>query len=156
MSDGPPPLLSRLRERGWRLTAQRRAVVGALRGADVHLTAEEVHRAAVSVLPDVSRATIYNTLNELVSMGDVGEVVLGGRTRFDPNVTTPHHHLVCDRCGLIRDVPVADLGLGSGFGEAVTVDGAVFLPSRAELVIHGECADRRACDRRRESQTPSA
>ncbi len=41
-----PPLLERLRRRGWRLTAQRRVVAEALAGEHVHLTAEEVYERA--------------------------------------------------------------------------------------------------------------
>ena len=99
-------LLSRLRARDWRLSPQRRAVAEALGGDDVHLTAEEVHDLARDRLPEISRATVYNTLNELVAMGEVLEVdVVGGARRYDPNVGEEHDHLVCDSCHAIRDVP---------------------------------------------------
>ncbi len=152
MSEALPTLLDRLRDRGWRLTAQRRAVVEVLQGDDVHLTADEVHRAVEALSPEVSRATIYNTLNELVAMGEVGVVRLDGCTRFDPNVVSPHHHLVCDRCGAIRDVAAT----GITVGDLVETDEEVFVASRVDLVVHGECADRGACDLRRGTQTPSA
>jgi len=62
-------------------------------------------------------ATVYNTLNELVAMGEVREVQAGeGTRRYDPNVTMPHHHLQCVRCGVLWDVApdgAADLGLPS-------------------------------------------
>ena len=99
-------LLSRLRGRDWRLSAQRRAVAEVLVGDHVHLTAEEVHELARSRLPEISRATVYNTLNELVAMGELVAVdVVDGPKRYDPNVTAPHNHLVCERCHAIRDVP---------------------------------------------------
>ena len=47
-------LAERLRERGWRLTAQRRVVAEVLVGEHVHLTAEAVHAAAQAVLPEIS------------------------------------------------------------------------------------------------------
>ena len=47
-----PWLSERLRERGWRVTSQRRAVAEALAGEHVHLTADEVHRRARDVLPE--------------------------------------------------------------------------------------------------------
>ena len=57
------------------------------------------------MLPEISLATVYNTLNELVAMGEVLEVAAGtGPKRYDPNVTTSHHHLVCTCCGALRDV----------------------------------------------------
>lgn len=99
-------LLSRLRARDWRLSAQRRAVAEVLVGDHLHLTAEEVHDRARERLPEISRATVYNTLNELVAMSEVREVdVVGGPRRYDPNVDQDHDHLVCQGCHAIRDVP---------------------------------------------------
>jgi Fe2+ or Zn2+ uptake regulation protein len=98
-------LLERLRSRGWHLTAQRRAVAEALSGENVHLTIEEIHDAARERLPEISRATVYNTVNELAAMGEIAAVGAAGRaTRYDANAAYPHHHLVCDRCGALRDV----------------------------------------------------
>jgi Fur family ferric uptake transcriptional regulator len=103
-------LLERLRRRGWRLTAQRRVVAQVLDGDHVHFTADEIHARAVELLPEISRATVYNTLGELVSLGEVLEVSTDGRAkRYDPNAHHAHQHLVCESCGTIRDVhPAAD------------------------------------------------
>jgi len=103
-------LLERLRARQWRITPQRRVIAQALEGDHVHHTAEEVLGIARSRLPEVSLATVYNTLNELVAMGEVQQVDAGpGPTRYDPNVERPHHHLVCLKCGDLRDVyPVGE------------------------------------------------
>jgi len=99
-------LLSRLRDRDWRLSPQRRVVAEVLVGDHVHLSAEEVHELARDRLPEISRATVYNTLNELVAMGEVLEVdVVDGPKRYDPNVNEEHDHLVCANCHAIRDVP---------------------------------------------------
>lgn len=99
-------LLTRLRARDWRLSAQRRAVAQVLVGEHVHLTAEQVHDLARERLPEISRATVYNTLNELVAMGELVEVdVAEGPKRYDHNVTERHDHLVCEGCQTIRDVP---------------------------------------------------
>lgn len=100
-----PALLERLRSRQWRITPQRRVIAHAFEGEHVHLTADEVFERARAQLPEVSLATVYNTLNELVAMGEVQQVDGGpGPTRYDPNVDGRHHHLVCLRCGELRDV----------------------------------------------------
>ncbi|MGW7414835.1 Fur family transcriptional regulator [Streptomyces sp. NPDC054863] len=103
-------LLQRLRGRGWRMTSQRRVVAEVLDGDHVHLTADEVHALAVGRLPEISRATVYNTLGEMVSLGEVTELSTDGRAkRYDPNAHRPHQHLVCSGCGVIRDVhPAGD------------------------------------------------
>ncbi|WP_035845596.1 Fur family transcriptional regulator [Kitasatospora azatica] len=131
-------LLERLRSRGWRLTAQRRVVAEVLDGDHVHLTADEVHARAVSRLPEISRATVYNTLGELVVLGEVLEVSTDGRAkRYDPNAHHSHQHLICSRCGTIRDVhpfgdPLSALPDAERFGFAV---------SGAEITYRGLCPD---------------
>ncbi|WP_328302470.1 transcriptional repressor [Streptomyces sp. NBC_00435] len=130
-------LLERLRGRGWRMTSQRRVVAEVLDGDHVHLTADEVHALAVERLPEISRATVYNALGELVSLGEVMEVATDGRAkRYDPNAHHPHQHLVCSGCGLIRDVhpngdPLAQLPAEQRFG---------FTVSGAEVTYRGLCA----------------
>jgi Fe2+ or Zn2+ uptake regulation protein len=131
-------LLERLRGRGWRLTSQRRVVAQVLDGDHVHLTADEVHARAALLLPEISRATVYNTLGELVTLGEVIEVSTDGRAkRYDPNAHQPHQHLVCSRCGMIRDVhpngsPLTDLPPAERFG---------FTVSTVEVTYRGLCPD---------------
>ncbi|MEU6233736.1 Fur family transcriptional regulator [Kitasatospora sp. NPDC047058] len=131
-------LLERLRGRGWRLTSQRRVVAEVLDGEHVHLTADEVHARAVERLPEISRATVYNTLGELVGLGEVLEVATDGRAkRYDPNAHHAHQHLVCSGCGAIRDVhplgdPLAALPAAERFG---------FTVSGAEITYRGLCPD---------------
>lgn len=99
------PLLDRLRARGWRITPQRRAIVHALAGEHVHRTADQVHASARALVPEVSLATVYNTLNELVGMGEISAIHVGdGSARYDPKVGPDHHHLVCAGCGRMFDV----------------------------------------------------
>ena len=98
-------LVERLKRRRWRLTPQRRVVAEVLAGEHVHLTADEVYGRARHRLPEISLATVYNTLNELVGMGEVLEIATGdGPKRYDPNTTVAHHHLHCVSCGALRDV----------------------------------------------------
>ncbi|MEU6314499.1 Fur family transcriptional regulator [Streptomyces sp. NPDC047014] len=131
-------LLERLRARGWRLTSQRRVVAEVLDGDHVHLTADEVHARAAGRLPEISRATVYNALGELVALGEVVEVTTDGRAkRYDPNAHRPHQHLVCSGCGLIRDVhptgdPLAGLPDTDRFG---------FTLSGVEVTYRGLCPE---------------
>ena len=137
-------LLTRLRDRDWRLSAQRRAVAQVLVGDHVHLTAEQVHDLARERLPEISRATVYNTLNELVAMGELLEVdVADGPKRYDPNVTENHDHLVCEGCQAIRDVP------RSGPPPGITEEASGgFLVTGVEVTYRGLCP---ACAERHRS-----
>src|SRR5262249_41997825 len=131
-------LLERLRERGWRMTAQRRVVAEVLDGEHVHLTADEVHARATARLPEISRATVYNTLGEMVSIGEVIEVATDGRAkRYDPNAHPPPPHVVGPPSGPLPDVPppgapLAALPAGERFG---------FTVSEVEVTYRGLCPD---------------
>jgi Fe2+ or Zn2+ uptake regulation protein len=99
-----PELMTVLREHGWKVTAQRIAVFEALRDCRSHPTADEVFEVATARIGAISIRSVYQTLHELVELGEVHPVrILPGPVRFDPN-TGHHDHLVCDRCGEITDV----------------------------------------------------
>ncbi len=137
---GVQTLTERLVTRGWRMTPQRRvisALFDASGHAHVHLTADDVLEQAVAQLPDISRATVYNTLGELVDAGELLAVSVGDRiTRYDPNVHTAHHHLVCTSCGRIYDVPARALSAPRIPGEATG-----FQVTSSEVIYRGRCAE---------------
>jgi Fe2+ or Zn2+ uptake regulation protein len=129
-------LLERLRKRGWPMTAQRRIIAEILAGEHVHLSAEEIFQRAVARLPEISRATVYNTLKTLTELGELLEISSNERAkRYDPNASDPHHHLICQRCGLIRDVHPkgqGNLSLPSGERYGFHVTGV-------EIMFRGLC-----------------
>ncbi len=97
-------LIELFRQKGLKITSQRRFIFQTLAGDHGHPTAEQVYYSVSSVLPDTSRTTVYNTLRELVSMGELVEVDTGeGKTRYDIN-TDPHHHLYCESCHALLDI----------------------------------------------------
>lgn len=130
-------LSERLGARGWRMTAQRRVIAGVFDvtpQGHLHLTADEVHERAVRVLPEISRATVYNALGELVDAGELLAVQTGGRvTRYDPNVAGVHHHLVCTYCHAIFDVPAQAVPLPE-----MPID---FTVESAEVIFRGRCSN---------------
>ncbi len=129
--------MQRVRDRGWRLTPQRRAVTEVLDGEHVHLTAEAVHERARKALPEISLATVYNTLNELVAMGEVLEVpAANGAKRYDPNGHRLHHHLVCTSCGELWDIQAK----GASAPGLVDADRRGFRITGVEIVFRGLCS----------------
>ena len=122
------------RERGLKMTPQRRLIVDYLKTAEHHPTADEIFGAVNRKYPMTSRATVYNTLNWLKEAGMVREVFEGGDLRFDPNVGG-HHHFVCRVCGRIEDVDasvVGEIRVGALPNEH-TVE-------HCDLVLRGVCA----------------
>ncbi len=93
--------------RGVRLTPQRLVIAEYLLNTDCHPTAEQVFDAVANALPvQLSKATVYNTLNMLVEAGVIQEVYTepGGCARYDAN-TMRHHHFVDTRTGRVYDIP---------------------------------------------------
>lgn len=102
--------LSRLlREKGYKITAQRKAVLDVvLEHAGEHLNSQEIYDLVKVKCPDVGVATVYRTLPVLEELGYVYAVDLeDGCTRYELNregENHQHHHLLCERCGKITEV----------------------------------------------------
>lgn len=92
-------------------TTQRLAVATVVLAEDSHPTAEMVFGATREILPSVSQATVYNTLNRFVEAGLLVPVDVPGRaTRFDPRVDH-HHHLYDVDSGELMDLDPDDLSV---------------------------------------------
>lgn len=92
---------------GWRWTRQRQAVYEFLVGSDPHHpTAEEVFQAVQAVMPRLSLATVYKSLETLEAAGLVTRLpaVGEGPARFDARLE-PHYHLRCLKSGRVDDLP---------------------------------------------------
>lgn len=127
-------LLATLRSAGLKITPQRMAIAECLAGDATHPTAQEVYERLRERFPTMSVATVYNTLSALDSVGHCRRLDMGGAIRFDPNVA-PHDHAVCERCGAIRDVAIAERAR-----EPRQCDLAGFRVDRVERIYRGVCA----------------
>lgn len=131
----PDELVDLYRSSGLKVTPQRQAVFGVLHRNVSHPSAEAVHAAVRRDMPAVSLRTVYSVLSELTEMGEIHQLDLGtGSGRFDPN-TDGHHHLVCSRCGLVRDVHVDHPEV-----RPQLVADAGFEISETEIVFRGICS----------------
>jgi Fur family peroxide stress response transcriptional regulator len=136
-------LLDRVRERGLKLTPQRIAILRELAGDPTHPTAQELFERLRPSLPTMSFATVYNTLDALASAGLCAALSLApGAARFDPNMEA-HHHAVCDRCGLIRDIsiPTAAPATAAPSPEEPSLAVPGFTVRSVEKIFRGLCAD---------------
>lgn len=93
-----------LHKKGYRLTAQRIAVLKAVI-RNRHMSASEIHAEVKKEYPGIGIATVYKTLRILEQEGIVN--------RFDLHNNTGHYeisrdcdthiHLICLECGMISD-----------------------------------------------------
>ena len=92
------------REQGLKVTHQRMQIFLEITRVDSHPDAEAVFARVRRRIPTISLDTVYRTLRMFETHGLISHVgSTGGRMRFDAR-TDHHHHFVCSRCGLIRDV----------------------------------------------------
>lgn len=98
-------LIDEFRKNGLKITPQRRVILEALFQDQSHPTVDETYQRVLSVMPEVSRTTVYNTLRELIALGEVAEVqgLSEGGSRYDTD-TSRHHHLFCVHCHALIDI----------------------------------------------------
>lgn len=123
---------------GFRLTEQRRLLCDYLSGLQTHPTAYEIFDSLAKQHPDISRATVYNTLNTLKELGAIVELSFAGdhsRYETDP---TPHINLVCLRCHKVIDY---DQSTQTEALMSSVRDSIDFEPLTARVEFLGFCAD---------------
>lgn len=134
----------RLRGTGRRYTDQRRELVDLLAGAGSPMSIPQV----LAGRGDLKQSSVYRNLADLEAAGVVRRVATEeehGRYELAEDLTGHHHHLMCSRCGTIRDVEVPGalettlqraldrLGRRAGFAR---------VSHRLDLIgLCGECAD---------------
>jgi Fur family peroxide stress response transcriptional regulator len=137
-SDVDTRLRKALEANGQRFTEQRAAVYRFLRDTDRHPSADDVFTSVRGVIPDISLATVYKSLETLVTCGLASKLTYGdGSARYDGR-TDPHPHARCRSCGTVLDLP--------GHVDSETITGIGELPGfavegyRLELVgVCGAC-----------------
>lgn len=124
-------LVALLREKGYKITPQRRAVIEALLGCGKFPTAQQVREFIKKTNPDISLDTIYRNLGLLIDLGVVHEINLHNREGnvFEIVTSGHHHHLVCIECGeteCLEICPVNDTYIAEAEARGFTVTGHTF------------------------------
>lgn len=127
---------------GGRVTRTRIAVLEILQGTERSLNHDDIAAILAAQGMPHDRVTLYRTLDWLVEQGLAHRVIGPDRARrFKAGGAhdSQHAHFHCDRCGHVLCLetvrPAKQVELPSGYQ-----------PERAELVVHGTCAD---CGRQR-------
>jgi Fur family transcriptional regulator, ferric uptake regulator len=98
---------SSLKERGVRMTRQRRILLDLLDRSGRHLDAESLYQLAKERDPKLNRVTVYRTLNLLKRGGLVDELDLlhveGDQHYYESRLKQEHAHVICLRCGKIEE-----------------------------------------------------
>lgn len=101
-------ILAKLRQRDFRITPQRIAILKAFLQSHEHPSIEQVYKQVKTNFPTTSLATVYKTVNLLKEIDEILEIsVAEGGNRYDGNRPEPHPHLICTRCKKITDPAVS-------------------------------------------------
>lgn len=125
----------RLREHGITVTAQRVAVLDAVRRLP-HSTTDQIGAEARTAIGTISRQSVYDTLALFVER-DLVRLLQprGSLARYETRVGDNHHHLVCRGCDEMFDIDCA-----VGYTPCLTAAADHgFEIDEAEVVYWGRC-----------------
>lgn len=120
---------------GARKTRQRAVIADVIEAAEGPLTVDQIHERARETLAKLGRATVYRTINLLLSSGEIQTVVLpDGQTRYERACLGHHHHFSCRGCDVTLDVEFCPVSIPKG----TTFPGG-FRVDDHELTLYGLC-----------------
>ncbi|MCD5413862.1 MAG: transcriptional repressor [Clostridiales bacterium] len=104
-------LKEKLKEKGYKLTPQRRAVLEVIISSEGrHLNTEEIYDIVKKNCPDIGLATVYRTIQLLDKLDIISTLYLDdGCNRYEFNIQDGehhHHHLICDNCSKVIEVKI--------------------------------------------------
>ncbi|MEO7370671.1 MAG: Fur family transcriptional regulator [Ilumatobacteraceae bacterium] len=132
MSVDPAQLL---RQQGFKVTAQRLAVLRAVSGRP-HQTAEDVVERVRADIGAISHKAVYDAVSVLADIGLLRRIQpSGSAARYEDRVGDNHHHLICRACGRMVDV---DCAVGA-VPCLTAADDAGYAIDEAEVIYWGRC-----------------
>jgi len=126
-----------LRERGLRMTPQRRVIVAEIMRTQGHISPTALVRKIQSEMPGVNASTVYRTLSLLEEAGVIAHAHLTGGAEYHHAEEAGHVHLTCARCGAEDDL---SLNEASALSDLIERHRG-FLPDLAHFAISGLCPD---------------
>lgn len=130
-------ILDKMKEKGLKLTPQRRAIVEAfVEQNELHPSARLIHQEAKKKFKTLSFSTVYLTLHKLTKYGIVKMLEFDRmENRFDGN-TDDHINLICKGCRKIIDHKTPPILQGQAIGKKTQ-----FLVTESRLEFYGYCSE---------------
>lgn len=86
------------------MTKQRKLVLSIVENSHRHPSAEEIFFEAKESMPSIALGTVYRNLNALHEEGKIRKITLPGASDRYDKAMIPHDHLICEKCGQIKDI----------------------------------------------------
>lgn len=130
-------VVTRLREKGYKVTPQRLAVWNAIDGVHTHPTAEMIYQSLYPENPTMSLATVYKTLEIFANIGLVKILDVGDDASHYDWDTHEHSHIRCTSCNRIDDLAHVNMG---PLAQAVEENSAYRVTGQ-QITFQGICPD---------------
>lgn len=100
-------LIEILKSNGYKITLPRRHLFSLFHESDVPMGIKEI----TYELRTVDRATVYRNIELFSETGIIKEVVFNGDKKYElsDQYQGHHHHIVCEKCGLITKIESKEL-----------------------------------------------
>ncbi|MFZ5351697.1 MAG: Fur family transcriptional regulator [Bacillota bacterium] len=96
-----------LKEKGYKMTEQRRIILSVLEENQVPMTAQEVFELVKKTHNNINFSTIYRNLEFLSELNIVDKLNLkSGVCHFEINRNSHHHHVICKGCGDMKTIDI--------------------------------------------------
>lgn len=122
-----------LKERKLTVTPQRLEIVSIL-SSNGHLNIDELYKFLLISFPSISLATVYKNINKMLEKVFLSEVQVPNKKNVYELIKEEHAHLVCSKCGVIRDI---DLDTTTLLQEAQNKSS--FILDSKSIVLSGAC-----------------
>lgn len=120
----------------FRKTPERFAILRKAVELHSHFDVDTLHMAIENDGYHVSRATVYNTVELLENAGILSKNVFGQATAIYEVNHDNHIHLVCKRCGRIREVENPHIA-----AHVMQLNPDNFIPESFAITLYGVCGD---------------
>lgn len=101
--------MGRIVASGRRRTMSRQAVIQVIVDCHGHISAEEIATRVQREFPSMDVSTVYRTLETLRGLDIVDRVYFADGTTVYHLRDHRHHHLCCERCGSVQELPVSSM-----------------------------------------------
>lgn len=125
-----------LREKGYKLTEQRRIIIEAFDKCPAHYTAQEIFEKVKARNVSINFSTVYRNLELLCSLNVINKLnISNGVSHFELKHSEHHHHAVCLGCGEMQAIDLCP------YSEANSnkLQEAGFTPVEHRFEIYGYC-----------------
>ncbi|MFB9832940.1 Fur family transcriptional regulator [Actinoallomurus acaciae] len=134
---------ARLRSAGLSPTRRRRQVLEAIEHRQRPVGAHELYVELARRGHGVGMSTVYRALSALAEAGLLHAFAGDGETRYRLCTAGRHYHLVCRRCGTVREYPADDDG---AWLDRIAAE-ADFEPDPRKAEVQGVCGSCLRADR---------